>query len=128
MAARFTLTHLTRVLRSGVVLRRIECIETTTQPIKLSECWLKIKRIALLIMKSKEAKKYLSSSAMNPNSPLAQDQDYVWRDYSIIKAIEIAEDEMIQKACLLFKQILDGVFQGDMSKKMTEDFKKLMEG
>lgn len=79
-------------------------------------------------MKSKEAKKYLSSSAMNPNSPLAQDQDYVWRDYSIIKAIEIAEDEMIQKACLLFKQILDGVFQGDMSKKMTEDFKKLMEG
>nr|DAJ54818.1 MAG TPA: hypothetical protein [Caudoviricetes sp.] len=79
-------------------------------------------------MKSKEAKKYLSSSAMNPNSPLAQDQDYVWRDYSIIKAIEIAEDEMFRKACLLFKQIMDGVFQGDMLKEMTEEFRqKLME-
>ena len=79
-------------------------------------------------MISKAAKKYLSSSAMGPNSPLAQDQDYVWRDDSIIKAIEIAEDEMIEKACLLFKQIMDGVFQGDIPKRMAEDFKKLMEG
>ena len=58
---------------------------------------------------------------MGPNSPLAQDQDYVWRDDSIIKAIEIAEDEMIEKACLLFKQIMDGVFQGDIPKRMAED-------
>ena len=49
-------------------------------------------------MISKAAKKYLSSSAMDPNSPLAQDQDYVWCDYSIIKAIEIAENKMIEKA------------------------------
>lgn len=44
-------------------------------------------------MKSEQAQKYLQMSAMHPNSPLAQDQDYVWRDASIIKAVELAEQE-----------------------------------
>lgn len=46
----------------------------------------------------------MSSSAMDPNSPLAQDQDYVWRDDSIIKAINIAEKEMIEKEVQVFSE------------------------
>lgn len=53
-------------------------------------------------MKSEKAKAYLNSSSMNPNSPLAQDQCYVWHNASVIKAIELAEQEaeerMRQKA------------------------------
>lgn len=64
-------------------------------------------------MKSKEAKKYLSSSAMGPNSPLAQDQDYVWRYYSIIKAIEIAENEMIEKALEAYKFACEENYDGE---------------
>lgn len=44
-------------------------------------------------MKSEKAKQHLSRWAMNPNSPIAQDQNYVWRDVSVIEAIEIAEQE-----------------------------------
>lgn len=44
-------------------------------------------------MKIEKAKQHLSRWAMNPNSPLAQDQNYVWRDVSVIEAIEIAEQE-----------------------------------
>ena len=64
-------------------------------------------------MISIKAKKYLSSSAMDPNSPLAQDQDYVWRDDSIIKAIEIAEDEMIEKALEAYKFACEENYGGE---------------
>lgn len=58
-------------------------------------------------MKSEKAKQHLSRWAMNPNSPIAQDQNYVWRDVSVIEAIEIAEREaeerMREKAAKAFK-------------------------
>lgn len=45
-----------------------------------------------------------------------------------IKAVELAEAEMVEKAAQLFEQFMSGVFQGDTPKKMAEEFKqKLME-
>lgn len=44
------------------------------------------------------------------------------------KAVEIAEEDMADKACRLFEQFMSGVFQGDTLKKMAQEFKqKLME-
>ena len=61
-------------------------------------------------MKSEKAKQHLSRWAMNPNSPIAQDQNYVWRDVSVIEAIELAEQEaeerMREKAIKVFECIL----------------------
>lgn len=50
---------------------------------------------------------------MDINSPLAQDQDYVWRYYSIIKAIEIAENEMIEKALEAYKFACEENYDGE---------------
>lgn len=91
-------------------------------------------------MISIKAKKYLSSSAMNPESLLAQDQDYVWREESIIKAIEIAENEVVEKALEAYKYECICNFDGycrelgckvkcNGSCQEYEEFKqKLMEG
>lgn len=49
-------------------------------------------------MKSIKAQEYLNGTSMHPNSPLAKDQQFVWRDYSIIKAVEIAEADRDAKA------------------------------
>ncbi len=44
-------------------------------------------------MKSEKAKEYLSRTAMSHNSPLAQDEGFVWGDTSVIEAVELAEQE-----------------------------------
>lgn len=44
------------------------------------------------------------------------------------RAVELAEENMADKATQLFEQFMSGVFQGDIPKKMAEEFKqKLME-
>lgn len=55
-------------------------------------------------MKSERARKHLSMSGMHPNSPLAKDQYIVWRDVSIIQAVELAEEDMIEKAVKAFAE------------------------
>lgn len=43
-------------------------------------------------------------------------------------SVEIAEEDMVEKASHLFEQIISEVFQVDILKKMAEEFKqKLME-
>lgn len=44
-------------------------------------------------MKSEKAKEYLNRSGMSPDSPFAQDQRFVWNNTSVIKAVELAEQE-----------------------------------
>lgn len=39
-------------------------------------------------------------------------------------AVEIAEEDMVEKASHLFEQIISEVFQGDMLKKMAKEFKQ----
>lgn len=48
--------------------------------------------------------------------------------YYAEKAVELAEEEMVEKARRLFEKIMSGVFQGETLKRMAEEFKqKLME-
>lgn len=56
-------------------------------------------------IKSERAFKHLQSTAMHPNSPLAKDQDYVWRDASIIHAIELAEQDARERAVKAFCEV-----------------------
>lgn len=44
-------------------------------------------------MKSEKAREYLKRTAMSPNSPLAQDEGFVWGDDAVIKTVELAEQE-----------------------------------
>lgn len=87
-------------------------------------------------MKSEKAKQHLSRWAMNPNSPLAQDQNYVWRDVSVIEAIEIAEQEaeerMRKKAIgafddMWFENGEDGEFEPDYEYHRKNFIQKLTE-
>ncbi len=73
---------------------------------------------------------------MNPNSPLAQDQNYVWRDVSVIEAIEIAEQEaeerMRKKAIgafddMWFENGEDGEFEPDYEYHQKNFIQKLTE-
>lgn len=73
---------------------------------------------------------------MNPNSPLAQDQNYVWRDVSVIEAIEIAEQEaeerMRKKAIgafddMWFENGEDGEFEPDYEYHRKNFIQKLTE-
>ena len=74
-------------------------------------------------MKSERAKKYIDNDTIefrNGDRMLDASTAYI--------AVEIAEEDMIKKAGHLFEQFMSGVFQGDIPKKMAEEFKqKLME-
>lgn len=71
-------------------------------------------------MKSEKARAYLNSSSMNPNSPLAQDQCYVWRDASVIKAIELVEQEAEEMAVVAFKKVLGNLMGDVVSSELPE--------
>lgn len=74
-------------------------------------------------MKSKRAEKYIEEHR--------DKHPYPSGDFSAgaaFEAVELAEEEMVEKACRLFEQFMSGVFQGDTPKKMAQEFKqKLME-
>lgn len=63
-------------------------------------------------MKSKKAQEYLNGASMHPNSPLAKDQQFVWRDYSIIKAVEIAESDRDAKAVEAHRTSCESYYNG----------------
>lgn len=74
-------------------------------------------------MKSKRAEKYIEEHR--------DKHPYPSGDFSAgaaFEAVELAEDDMADKACRLFEQFMSGVFQGDTPKKMAQELKqKLME-
>lgn len=55
-------------------------------------------------MRSKRARKYLINSAISTNSQPTKDQDFVWRPISTIRAVHIAEEDMIEKAAKAFAE------------------------
>ena len=81
-------------------------------------------------MKSKGAEEYIDESIYDAAELVDKDGCgmAVVRRSDAYRAVEIAEEEMIEKAGRLFEQFMSGVFQGDTLKKMAEEFKqKLME-
>lgn len=81
-------------------------------------------------MKSKRAEEYIEDNVHDAADLVDRDGcgwAVVGRHYAY-HAIDLAEEEMAEKAVQLFEQFMSGVFQGDTPKKMAQEFKqKLME-
>lgn len=81
-------------------------------------------------MKSKRAEEYIEDNVHDAADLVDRDGcgwAVVGRHYAY-HAIDLAEEEMVEKAAQLFEKFMSGVFQGDTPKKMAEEFKqKLME-
>ena len=77
-------------------------------------------------MKSEKVREYLKRTAMSPNSPLAQDEGFVWGDTSVIEAVELAEQEteerMRTKAHKIILDMMTGIFHGDMPRNIADEF------
>lgn len=78
-------------------------------------------------MKSEKAKEYLSRTAMSPNSLLAQDEGFVWGNTAVIKAVELAEQEMINQALKAYCFCRCGVASCIMKQVGRDDCKELRE-
>lgn len=87
-------------------------------------------------MKSDKAKEYLKLTAMSPDSPFAQEQDYVWHPASVVGAIKLAEQEaeerMMEKAIAAFDDMWfengeDGEFEPDYEYHRKNFIQKLNE-
>lgn len=80
-------------------------------------------------MKSKRAKDYITTICL-PQLLMYDDEygEYELKLKDAKHAVDLAEEDMADKACRLFEQFMSGVFQGDTPKKMAQEFKqKLME-
>jgi hypothetical protein len=81
-------------------------------------------------MKSKRAGEYIEDN-VHDAADLVDRDGCGWAvvgRHKAYHAVELAEAEMVEKAAQLFEQFMSGVFQGDIPKKMAEEFKqKLME-
>lgn len=81
-------------------------------------------------MKSKRAEECIEDNVHDAADLVDRDGcgwAVVGRHYAY-HAIDLAEEEMAEKAVQLFEQFMSGVFQGDTPKKMAQEFKqKLME-
>lgn len=81
-------------------------------------------------MKSKRAEEYIEDN-IHDAADLVDRDGCGWAvvgRHNAYYAIDLAEEEMAEKAVQLFEQFMSGVFQGDTPKKMAEEFKqKLME-
>lgn len=81
-------------------------------------------------MKSKRAEEYIDDNIYDAAECVDKDGCgwAVVKRSDAYRAVELAEENMADKATQLFEQFMSGVFQGDVPKKMAEDFKqKLME-
>lgn len=81
-------------------------------------------------MKSKRAEGYIEDN-VHDAADLVDRDGCGWAvvgRHKAYHAVELAEEDMAEKATQLFEQFMSGVFQGDVPKKMAEEFnQKLME-
>lgn len=77
-------------------------------------------------MKSKRAEEYIEDNVHDAADLIDRDGCgwAVVGRYKAYHAVELAEEEMAEKAAQLFEQFMSGVFQGDTPKKMAEEFKQ----
>lgn len=75
-------------------------------------------------MISKRAEEYISECIQLPT--FYTRVGFVVSESDAKHAVELAEDEIIDKAGHLFYQFISSVFQGDMPNKMAEEFKQKM--
>lgn len=77
-------------------------------------------------MKSKKAREYLCHTAMSSKSPLARNAGFVWGEVDVIKAVGFAELEAEgrtqAKAHKIIKEMMEGIFHGDMPQKIADEF------
>lgn len=81
-------------------------------------------------MKSKRTEEYIDDNIYDAAECVDKDGCgwAVVKRSDAYRAVELAEEEMAETACRLFEQFVSGVFQGDIPKKMAQEFKqKLME-
>lgn len=81
-------------------------------------------------MVSKRAGEYIDESAVDSADLVNMDglgMAVVMRS-DAKHAVELAEDEIIEKAGDLFYQLMSSVFQGDILKEMAEEFKQKLMG
>lgn len=81
-------------------------------------------------MKSKRAEKYIEDNVYDA----AECVDKDGCGWAVVKlsyaynAVDLAEEEMVEKDGQLFENFMSGIFQGDTLKRMAGEFKqKLME-